>query len=108
MSQQNKLGTGHTIVKTDKTGKTTITFWSTDIVKFDGKTITLTSGGYQTATTKTKMNQASSQFNLGYRVVQENYKWYVYFMGKKFIFDDGMILNRNPKAKQNNMEVKIK
>lgn len=108
MSQQDKLGTGHTIVKTDKTGKTTVTFWNTDIVKFDSKTITLNSGSYRTATTKTRMNQSSNQFNLGYTVTQENYKWYVYFAGKKFVFDDGMILNRNPKAKQNNTEVKTK
>jgi hypothetical protein len=108
MSQQNKIGTGHTTIKTDKAGITTVTFWSTDIVKFDSKTITLNSGGYRTATTKTRMNQASNQFNLGYQVKQENYKWYVYFTGKKFVFKDGMILNRNQKGKQNNTEVKIK
>lgn len=31
MSQQYKLGSGHTTIKTDKAGITTITFWSTDI-----------------------------------------------------------------------------
>lgn len=108
MSQQNKLGTGHTTVKTDKAGITTVTFWNTDIVMFDNKTITLTSGGYYTATTKTRMNQASNQFNLGYQVKQENYKWYVYFQDRKFIFNDGMILSRNFNGKQNNTEVKIK
>lgn len=108
MSQQYKLGSGHATVKTDKTGITTVTFWNTNIIKFDSKIITLNSGGYRTATTKTRMNQASNQFNLGYTVAQENYKWYVYFQDRKFIFNDGMILNRNPKGKQNNMEVKIK
>lgn len=108
MSQQNKLGIGHTTVKTDKAGITTVTFWNTDIVKFNNKTITLTSGGYYTATTKTRMNQASNQFNLGYQVKQENYKWYVYFQDRKFIFNDGMILNRGINGKQNNTEVKIK
>ena len=108
MSQQNKLGSGHTTIKTDKSGITTVTFWNTDIVRFDSKTITLNSGGYQTATTKTRMNQASSQFNLGYTVAQENYKWYVYFQDRKFIFNDGMILNRKQTDKQNNTEVKTK
>ena len=108
MSQQNKLGSGHTTIKTDKSGITTVTFWNTDIVYFSKEVIMLNSGGYRTATTKTRMNQASNQFNLGYQVKQENYKWYVYFMGRKFIFNDGMILNRKQTDKQNNMEVKTK
>ena len=108
MPQQNKIGTGHTTVKTDKAGITTVTFWNTDIVYFSKEVIMLNSGGYRTATTKTRMNQASNQFNLGYTVAQENYKWYVYFMDRKFVFEDGMILNRNPKGKQSNTEAKIK
>ncbi|MFW6272830.1 MAG: hypothetical protein ACOC2U_03525 [bacterium] len=54
-----------------------VTYHNTDVVKFNEKEIILNSGGWLTNTTKTRMNQASNQFNLGYNVYQEKKAWYV-------------------------------
>ena len=50
--------------------KTTVVEASPDVVKLD-------TGGYRTATTKTRMNQAARQFDLGYTVRQKDYDWFV-------------------------------
>ena len=56
---------------------TAVRYWSTDVVTFDDDWILLDNGGWRTSTTKTRMNQASRQFNLGYRVFQQDYRWYI-------------------------------
>jgi hypothetical protein len=93
MAQQHRLGRGNTTVSGEK-GLTVITFHWTKIVQFTDKTITLDSGGWRTATTKTRMNQASIQFGLGYQVFQANSAWFVSFKGKTLDFSDNMRLKR--------------
>ena len=51
--------------------QTIVTYHTTNIVVFDTETITLNFGGWDTVTTRRKMNQASSQFNLGYSVYRK-------------------------------------
>lgn len=77
MAQQYKLGTTATAVFTDDDGMTVIVYHSTPVVKFGTETIKLNNGGYLTATTKTRMNQASNQFDLGYSVTQKDGEWFV-------------------------------
>lgn len=94
MAQQQKLGKGNTNVRAQD-GKTIVRFHDTDIVAWDANTITLDSGGWLTATTKTRMNQASNQFELGFRVFQQNHEWFVSRQANRIIpFSDGMILDR--------------
>lgn len=52
--------------------------------------ITLDSGGWRTATTKTRMNQASFEFDLGFTVHQKAYEWYVVTKAGKLVFERGM------------------
>jgi hypothetical protein len=76
MAQQSKVGTFAT--KIHKHGDVTyVTYHSTDVVIFDQDYIKLDTGGWFSQTTKTRMNQASRQFHLGYHVFQQNYQWYV-------------------------------
>ena len=74
-----------------------VTYHRTNIVSwFDGK-ITLRSGGWESVTTKRKMNQASNQFDLGFGVFQKNYEWFVDLPnGETVPFVDGMTFT-NPK-----------
>lgn len=64
-----------------KDGATHVRYHDTDVVSFTrGEThplITLRSGGWQTATTKARMNQASNQFDLGFQVYQKDFAWFV-------------------------------
>jgi hypothetical protein len=53
----------------------------------------LNSGGHQTATTKRHMNLCLDE--IGAKVVQSGYKWYVHWQGRRFFFDDGMMIDTN-------------
>lgn len=62
----------------DKDGlRTAVRYHDTNVVEFTQDTITLNSGGWQTVTTKRRMNEVSAQYGLGFHVSQENFKWWV-------------------------------
>ena len=76
MSQTQTIG--RTATKVEHRGlETFVRYHNTDVVQFDSLYITLNTGGWETATTKLRMNQASNQFGLGYQVYQKDYRWYV-------------------------------
>lgn len=56
---------------------THVVLHSTKVVSFNKYRITLNTGHRKTVTTKSRMNQAAETFNLGYRVFQKNFVWYV-------------------------------
>lgn len=66
-----------------------ITLHSTDVVTIheDG-TYTLRTGGWQTVTTKDRINQYSPV-----RVYQRNYEWFVKLNGKEYPFMEGMVVS---------------
>ena len=69
---------GRTATKVEHLGKYTYVWYhNTDVVQFDSLYITLNTGGWKTATTKLRMNQASNQFNLGFSVYQKDFQWFV-------------------------------
>tara|TARA_R100001440_G_scaffold48942_1_gene68780 strand:+ start:159 stop:467 length:309 start_codon:yes stop_codon:yes gene_type:complete len=81
----------------DKTGlKTAVRYHNTNIVEFTPTSVTLNSGGWDTATTKRRMNEVSCQYNLDFWVSQENFKWWVSVgpSGKPIPFKDGMTFPR--------------
>ena len=59
---------------------TYVKYWATNVVTidWDKNIVTLDTGGYFTPTTKKRMNQASDEFGLGYRVQQIKGDWYVF------------------------------
>jgi len=85
-------GTATTIAT--QNGVTVVTYHNTKVVQWDTNTITLDSGGWRTVTTKTRMNQASNQFDLKFTVCQTKGNWSVSFDGKTIPFSDGMTLKR--------------
>jgi len=93
MARTDKLGTTATTVYTEDDW-TVVRYHQTDVVRFrEGGPIILNTGGYRTVTTKLRMNQASSQFGLGYRVSQNNFTWYVDFEDKCHVFaEDTLVL----------------
>ena len=94
------MGQTHTISKHATTvatldGYTLVIYHQTVVVKASDDTVTLDSGGWHTVTTKTRMNQASNELGLGYRVFQKSYDWYVQLRnGATIPFEDGMTFNR--------------
>ena len=93
MARMTRLGKLATTI-THSGDETIVSFHSTQVVKFTSKTITLNSGGWLTATTKVRMNQASYEFNLDYMVFAEKGIWRVSYDGKIIPFKDGMVITR--------------
>ena len=67
-----------------------VCYHSTPVVKITDNKIILNSGGWQTATTKRRMNQASLSYGLGFAVYQVNFSWYVDYKGDTIPFEDNM------------------
>lgn len=93
MAQTQKVTGVRTDIFTED-GQTHVSYRGTRVVSFDEKTITLRSGGWETFTTKVRMNQTANQFELGFYVYQEHYTWYVNFKGERLEFSNGMTLTR--------------
>ena len=72
--------------------KTNVIYHNTPVVQFDNKEIILNTGGWYTATTKRRMNQASLSYRLGFAVYQVNHSWYVDYNGDTIPFEDNMKL----------------
>jgi len=70
-------------------GDKTIRLYTTDIVQFKGNKITLNANGYQTVTTKARMNEF---LPVGIRIYQKAGVWYIDDKGKKIEFFDGIEL----------------
>ncbi len=99
MSQMSTLGRVATTVRTNEHGETVVTYHSTPVVTFDQETITLDTGGWYSQTTKTRMNQASNQFALGYWVFQKNFHWFVQYYGRTIPFEGRTLtLRRRPEV----------
>jgi hypothetical protein len=85
MGQTAKVSGRATTTYTDERG-THIRYHATEVVSFDAKRVTLRTGGYRTLTTRTRMNQASNQYDLGYHVFQKDFAWFVNHAGKVIPF----------------------
>ena len=93
--KQKMIGSHKTTVFTDSDNFTRVVFHNTTVVGFDSETIVLNTGGWETPTTKKRMNQTADQFNLGFRVFQKNWVWFVEFKGEvKEFTSNTLILNR--------------
>lgn len=75
-----------------------VTYHDTDVVIASGSDLTgydviLNTGGWKTATTKTRMNQFSNEYGLPFNVYQRDYTWYIAVPGKAddIVFDDTAI-----------------
>lgn len=94
MAQTIQLGKVHTSILTDKDFIKVI-YHNTEIVKFNNNKIILDTGGWFMYTTKLRMNQASNQFNLYYRVFSKLNDWFVKYNNKLYKFNSStVILNR--------------
>tara|TARA_R110002020_G_scaffold457975_1_gene675086 strand:- start:185 stop:517 length:333 start_codon:yes stop_codon:yes gene_type:complete len=69
----------HKTTVTSQDGIIKIKYHYTDVVTIDNNTskITLDHGGWRTLTTKTRMNQTSNEYGLGFRVYQKDFNWFV-------------------------------
>ena len=91
----NKLSNYRTTWTDRADGCGHVTYIKTEIVSWDNDTITLRHDGWDSVTTKRKMNQASNQFCLQFCVYQRNFEWFVDTpQGETLPFEDGMTIER--------------
>tara|TARA_R100001443_G_scaffold31038_1_gene45010 strand:- start:20646 stop:21086 length:441 start_codon:yes stop_codon:yes gene_type:complete len=81
MGKLRQIGGWKTNVYTDDNGYKCVKYHDTDVVKFNNDYIILNHNGWCTHTTKKRMNQASDEYNLGFRVSQSKGQWYVDYNG---------------------------
>ena len=62
----------------------------TEIVKVFNDHIVLNSGGWQTITTKRRINECLKEWNLPFSVYQKNYNWFVDTPSGTIPFNDNM------------------
>ena len=76
--RDHNIRTGNTEVRFHD-GRTIVRLHSTDIVDVDttDNTITLNTGGWNTVTTKERMNAVLNAFDSPYRIHQRDFQWYV-------------------------------
>lgn len=79
-SQQHRVSGVATKILRDG-GKVTVTYRGTPVTSFTDSKIELNTGGWKSNTTKTRMNQASNQFGLGYSVFQKDREWFISYKG---------------------------
>jgi hypothetical protein len=71
-----------------------VQYHATKIVEWNSDVIVLRDGGWQSVTTKRKMNQTAMMFGLGFTVFQIKGSWYVSYEGKTLGYYSGMRLHR--------------
>ena len=105
MGQNHTVGKTATSVRRDPDGTIRVVYHSTEVVRAEPSgVIHLNTGGWFSNTTKARMNQAASQFGLGFLVSQKDFNWSVRVLGPecewskaKVIPFDGyyIVFNRN-------------
>ena len=109
--QAGKTGDNYQVINGYKTRvlteeeKTRVYFYDTPVVAFDYKTIELNTGGWRTRSTKVRMNQASQEFGLGFRVFQKAQDWFVEHHGEILPFaTDKVTLQRVATSDNTNLK----
>ena len=94
MSRQDRIGTHKTSIFTDEHGALCVKYHATVVAKrnADGS-IVLNGGGYRTATTKTRINQALHTWGSDWFVYQKDFNWYARNPRTEKDFADGMVLS---------------
>ena len=97
MGQTNRSSRNNTRITVDPDGTRTVRLHRTDIVKVSPNgDIVLNSGGWQTVTTKARINQVASEWELGFVVYQDNFQWWIQPIGAEpRLFSDGARFNLN-------------
>lgn len=91
MAQTHRVGRTATTVRNEN-GVLSVVYHSTEVVRKEAGKITLRTGGWFTATTKSRMNQAANQFGLCFCVSQVDHRWYVSLPnGKQIPFEGNEI-----------------
>lgn len=81
MAQQHKIGTHATSAGLDADGFFVVRYHTTDVIKIkkteEETLVIMTTGGWHTNTTKTRINQALNQCGVDLHVFQKGFEWFI-------------------------------
>ena len=95
LSNKNNWAGSHTTVSyNDSTNCSSVYLHGHQIATLDhhSNALKLSSCGYETNTTKSRLNALLSEFKYGCRVFQKQFNWYLQNVNQTVDFWDGMIL----------------
>ena len=95
-SQKNWAGSNTTVITEDNIS--TVMLHGNHIATYyhDTKELALFDGGWQSNTTKSRLNALCNEFATGFGVFQKNWEWFVSdFSNNKKEFADGITVNYN-------------
>jgi len=73
-------------------GDITVIYQETPIVTFDDNEVILDCGGWRTRSTQSRMNWASEEYALAYRIRRKGREWFVDYQGTTYPFNSDRIL----------------
>tara|TARA_Y200000002_G_scaffold150205_1_gene124184 strand:- start:28 stop:375 length:348 start_codon:yes stop_codon:yes gene_type:complete len=90
----NWAGSNTTVTYNESTNCSQVLLHGHQICTFDHNTqaVKLSSCGYETVTTKSRLNAILEEVKYGAKVFQKNWNWFVSFNNQTVDFVDGMIL----------------
>ena len=95
-SKKNWAGSNTTVITEDDIS--TVMLHGNHIATYyhNTKELTLFDGGWQSNTTKSRLNALCNEFAIGFGVFQKNFNWFISdFSGDKKEFFDGVIVDYN-------------
>jgi len=94
VSKKNWAGSNTTVSYNENTNCSQVLLHGHQIASYDHNTnaIKLDSCGYETVTTKSRLNALLDEVMYGARVFQKNWEWFVSYNNQTESFVDGMIL----------------
>ena len=93
-NKANWAGSNTTVRYNETTNCSQVLLHGHQICTFDHNTqaVKLDSCGYETTTTKSRLNAILEEVKYGAKVFQKNFNWFVSYQSKTVNFFDGMIL----------------
>ena len=93
-NKSNWAGSNTTVCYNDSTNCSSVYLHGHQIATLDHNTnaVKLDSCGYETVTTKSRLNAILEEVKYGCKVFQKNFEWFVSYHGTTTDFIDGMIL----------------
>ena len=86
MAKEPRTVRYQTTVHTEN-GNTIVVYYETAVVIFNDEEIILNTGGWWTRSTQGRMNWASKQFDLGYRIQRQGKVFHVTYQDEKHGYD---------------------
>ena len=90
----NWCGSNTQVTYNENTNCSSVRLHGHQIATFDHnlKAVKLSSCGYETVTTKSRLNALLEEVKYGCKVFQKNFDWFVNYNNQTTLFRDGMIL----------------